>query len=99
MDLIVTMASESPTLMIIGEIYASPVLPNEPPKVSDVIASNGKISHFNLSTGAYEYRFHVASGIGKLSVKVRHHDGQVLSADDFDTKFGFHGKVLAFGVP
>jgi hypothetical protein len=99
MDLVISLSAEAPDLAVIGEVYRSPVKVDQSPEVSDVIAANGKVSHLTLAHGSYEYRFHIEAGVGKCSMKVSRGDtGQTIASKDYDTKFGFHGKVLSFEV-
>jgi hypothetical protein len=99
MDLVISLSADALGLTVVGEVYSSPVKADQAPKVSDVIAANGKVSHLALTHGSYEYRFHIEAAVGKCTVKVSRGDnGQTIASKDYDTKFGFHGKVLSFEV-
>ncbi|RKH73100.1 hypothetical protein D7X96_03345 [Corallococcus interemptor] len=91
----------SKTLTAIGEIYE--VNTADPSKseldVSDIKARLGWPSRFVTTPGTYQYRFHVEKGTGKFRVGVREiGTTKWLGNDEFDTAFGFSGKVLSFTV-
>jgi len=99
MDLKATLDADDPHLLASGEIYRAPVQPQQPPIVSDVVASDGRVSWFSLPAGNYEYRFHVGAGAGKFKISILKSDESLtLASDDFDTQYGYTGKVLAFSV-
>jgi hypothetical protein len=95
----ILVSSKEPGLTTVGEIHRSPLNPRQPPVVTDVIARNSRAARFALDPGDYSYHFHVEQGAGEFSVIVRGAgDDAPLDSDDFDTEYGFYGRVFSFTV-
>ncbi|WP_437829943.1 hypothetical protein [Sorangium sp. So ce1153] len=86
-------------LRTIGEVFTPPLTETSKPEVSDVNAQKGRPSRFVLQPGVYEYHFHVDNGSGAFTVAVTPEGTQEpIASKQFDTKYGFAGKVLRFEV-
>lgn len=98
-DLELLVDSQEAGLTTVGEIYRSPIAARTPPVVTDVIARASRSARFALSPGDYAYHFHVELGAGVFTITIRQAGvATPIASDEFDTAFGFNGRVLRFSV-
>jgi hypothetical protein len=101
MNLELYLKSDDSSLAAAGEIYPDPLPDDARPIVNMVVARNTYSALFSLSPGRYGYYFHVEGGGGAFEISLVRADtqDQVSKPDQFDTKYGYYGKVYLFAVP
>lgn len=99
-DVLVSLAMKAGDvhLRAIGEVFVPPMTNTSKPVVPNVVVRTGAPDTFRLAKGKYEYQFHVEGGRGSFTLEAKDDNDIQLGADEFDTKYGFAGKVLPFEV-
>lgn len=81
----------------IGEIFALPFTEKSKPLLGVAVSATSR-KKFDLEPGKYVFRFHLDGKKGKYTLTLGLEDGDLVTKE-FDTEFGFSGRVLRFTIP